>query len=406
MSITSELPRTWFAPPTDPELWIARARDVARILASDAIERDRANEVPLREVELLKESGLVTVMGPVSEGGGGQPWDVAYRLIREIARADGSIAQLYGYHLLWSQLPRMQGTREQWERIEAQSTRERWLWGGAVNPVDSDLKVVDDGDGLIFNGLKSFSTGGRVADVTVLEGVLEGSDDEHVFAHVPTNADGLRHYGDWDNLGQRLTESGSVEINDVRADWADALGWVDKRHVESVYNTFTLVSIQLVFVNFYTGIALGALDAAADYTREHTRAWLYSDAERAVEDPYILERYGQFGADLAALEALVDRAGEAVAAVHADPDSLTEARRGEVAVLVAKAKVKSTETGLDVTSRIHEVLGARASANKYGFDRFWRNIRTHTLHDPVFYKLKEVGEHTLRGDIPEPTWYT
>jgi alkylation response protein AidB-like acyl-CoA dehydrogenase len=52
------------------------------------------------------------------------------------------------------------------------------------------------------------------------------------------------------------------------------------------------------------------------------------------------------------------------------------------------------------------VTGARASANAVGLDRFWRNVRTHTLHDPVAYKRREVGAHLLTGELPEPTWYS
>lgn len=396
----------WATAPTDSAGWLERAGEVSRILAEDAVERDRENAVPYDEVQLLRDSGLVTLLGPIEHGGGGQPWTIGYKVIREVAKGDGSIAQLLGYHYLWSQLPRHQGLPEQWERFERESTENQWLWGGAVNPRDSDLSAVDRGDHLVFSGFKSFSTGGRVADVTVLEGVLEGSDDQHVFAIVPGGTEGFKYYGDWDNLGMRLTESGSVEINDVRADWDTALGWKEKEHQPRIYNSITLPSIQLVFINFYLGIAQGAVEAAAEYTRERTRAWLYADVDQAVEDPYILEAYGQFASDLAALEALVDKAGETIQEVHDDPDSLTERRRGEVAVLVAKAKVKATQDSLEITSRILEVLGARASANSYGFDRFWRNVRTHTLHDPVSYKLKEVGEYTLRDQIPEPTWYT
>jgi alkylation response protein AidB-like acyl-CoA dehydrogenase len=392
--------------PDSHEGWIERAAQVAKILASDAVERDRANEQPKAEVQLLKDSGLVTLLGPREHGGGGANWITAYQVIREVAKGDGSIGQLLGYHYLWFWLPRLWGTPEQWQRLEAESTRNRWLWGGAVNPRDSDLVARDAGDHLVFSGFKTFSTGGRAADVTILEGVLEGSDDVHVFAVVPAFSEGMAYRGDWDNLGQRLTESGAIGIHDVRADWNNALGFVNKQFQGSVYPSLTLPSIQLVFVNFYTGIALGAVAAAAQYTRDKTRAWLYADVEEATEDPYILEIYGQWGADLAALEALVDRAGEAIQSVHDDPDGLTERRRGEIAVLVAKAKVKSTQISLDITSNLYQVLGARATASSYGFDRFWRNVRTHTLHDPVSYKLKEVGEFTLLDKIPEPTWYT
>ena len=41
-----------------------------------------------------------------------------------------------------------------------------------------------------------------------------------------------------------------------------------------------------------------------------------------------------------------------------------------------------------------------------GLDRFWRNVRTHTLHDPIDYKLRDLGRHALTGAFPEPTSYS
>jgi alkylation response protein AidB-like acyl-CoA dehydrogenase len=73
-------------------------------------------------------------------------------------------------------------------------------------------------------------------------------------------------------------------------------------------------------------------------------------------------------------------------------------------VEVATLKVVSTDTALDVTSKIFEVTGAR-SADSRDFDWFWRNVRTHTLHDPVACKRRE-GDHYLTGHVPEFTLYT
>ena len=58
----------------------------------------RAGATPYAEVQLLKDSGLVTLLGPAEHGGAGQEWPTAYRVIREVAKADGSIGQLLGYH--------------------------------------------------------------------------------------------------------------------------------------------------------------------------------------------------------------------------------------------------------------------------------------------------------------------
>ncbi|MFH9246281.1 acyl-CoA dehydrogenase family protein [Streptomyces lydicus] len=391
--------------PEGPDGWIGRATEVAAVLATDAVARDRAGATPYAEVQLLKDSGLVTLLGPTAHGGAGQDWPTAYRVIREVAAADGSIGQLLGYHYLWNWAARLVGTREQWEQVEAEAARRRWFFGGAVNPRDKDVVVRDEGGTLVFSGRKSFSTGSRVSDVTVLEGVLEGT-DQHVFAIVPSGSDGLTFHDDWDNIGQRLTESGSVTLDEVRVPWASAAGYVDKEFRPRVYNTLNVPTIQLVFAHFYLGIAAGALETAAVYTRTKARSWLHGGHERAVDEPYVLDTYGDLTAKLWAAEALADRVSAEGQRLHEDPDAVTEQDRGEFEVRVAAVKARATDVALEVTNRIFEVTGARSTAAAEGLDRFWRNVRTHTLHDPVAYKRREVGRFHLTGDLPEPTWYS
>lgn len=392
------------APKTAQE-WIARAGEVAAVLATDAAERDRAGATPHAEVRLLKDSGLVTLLGPTEHGGGGQEWPTAYRVVREVAKADGSIGQLLGYHYLWNWAARLVGTREQWEQVEAEAARDRWFFGGAVNPRDKDVVVTEDGDDLVFTGRKSFSTGGKVSDVTVLEGVLEGT-DSHVFAIVPSDSEGLTLHDDWDNIGQRLTESGGVTLDGVRTPWSSAAGHVDKEFRPRTYNTLNVPTIQLVFVNFYLGIAAGALETAATYTRTKSRSWLHGGYERAVDEPYVIDVYGDPTAKLWAVEALADTVAAEGQRLHDDPDGVTEKTRGDFEVRVAAVKARATDVALEVANRIFEVTGARSTAAAEVLDRFWRNIRTHTLHDPVAYKRREVGRWVLEGELPEPTWYS
>lgn len=88
--------------PSDQAAWVERARRVAEVLAEDAPKRDIENKSPRAEVALLKSSGLLKVLGPRRFGGGGEAWDTAYKVIREVAKGDGSLGMLLGYHLLWS----------------------------------------------------------------------------------------------------------------------------------------------------------------------------------------------------------------------------------------------------------------------------------------------------------------
>jgi alkylation response protein AidB-like acyl-CoA dehydrogenase len=386
--------------------WLERAQEVGRTLAADVTARDRANAQPLAEMALLRESKLLTMLGPVEFGGGGQSLQTGYRIVRELARYDASIAQLLGYSYIWSLMPQLVGTPEQIARYAEESTRKEWLWGGAANPRDPDLTLVDEGDQVVFNGRKNFSTGGSVADVLLLAGMDPGGREIPILMLVPARAEGLRPLMNWDALGVRLSDSGGVEIVDVRADWTDAFGYVDKVPQTRVSNIFGVPVWQLLFTNLYLGIAQGALETAAEYTRTRTRPPLQSEHEKSVDDPYILSTYGELFANVLAAEALVESAGAEVQDVMDDLDGLTERRRGEVAVLVSAAKVIAARASLDATSRIFDVTGARATASSVGLDRFWRDIRTHSLHDSIAYKVREVGIFFLRDDIPEPTWYT
>ncbi len=170
--------------------------------------------------------------------------------------------------------------------------------------------------------------------------------------------------------------------------------------------TFNTPLIQLVFVNFYLGTAEGALAAALDYVRSTTRPWITSGVERASDDPYILERIGELQANLKASIALADAAAALVEAALSQGCSVTAEARGQAAIEVYAAKVHSTHVSLDVTTKVFELMGARATAGYYRFDRYWRNVRTHTLHDPVAYKAREVGDFALNGRIPPVSLYS
>lgn len=155
--------------PKTAEEFFERAQQVAELLHQDEAVRDRGNVVPHRQVQLLKDAGLVTLLGPTSKGGGGQTWNEAYHVVRLVAQGDGSLAQLLGYHYIWFWAAALVGTDEQRERLEAEFTEKAYFIGGAVNPRDSDLKVrqhPQNKDKIVFDGKKTFSTGSKVSDVT------------------------------------------------------------------------------------------------------------------------------------------------------------------------------------------------------------------------------------------------
>lgn len=417
---------TFEARPKTADEFYARASQVADLLHQDEAVRDRGNVVPYRQVQLLKDAGLVTLLGPTSAGGGGLTWREAYHVVRLVAQGDGSLAQLLGYHYIWFWAAALVGTDDQRKRFEEWLTKNNYFVGAAVNPRDADLTVTQhpsDKTKLVYNGKKTFSTGSKVSDVTILEGSLAdangqiGPNAPHVFAPVLSKQPGIVYGDEWvDVLGMRGTQSGGVSISQVEVSWDDALGFDAKHEFQPLgaYNTLNLPAIQLVFTSFYLGIAQGALARGLQYTKANTRGWPYAGqpVTRGTDEFYIQEGYGTLQARLWASEAQIEKViEEASAILHTEPrQKVTAEQRAKLAVHVAAAKVAITDTGLDITSRVYELQGARSVSGKYGFDVAYRDLRTHTLHDPIAHKRAEVGRFALLGPNqdgwPAPSWYT
>lgn len=384
--------------------WQQVARQAADELAADALERDRANEDPFREVDLLRRHNLVNLLIPREFGGGGAHWETALQVVRILATADGSISQLVAYHYINQATIAFYAppaAQADWFRRSAQG---QWVWGDSVNPVDPTLELTPDGDGYRLNGFKRFSTGSSVGDVIIINAVVNGGADEGkiVAFVVERNREGLELQGDWDFLGQRLTASGSVRYQDVRVSPQDVLGEVG----EEPFSTLVTPGIQLAFGNFYLGIAQGALARGRSLLLGRTNSWFLSSAETYAQDPVFQRTVGELVARTAAVEALADVLNRKYDTAIAKGASLTAEDRAELAILIAQLKVVATEIGLEVAHRIFEVTGSSSASNAVGLDLYWRNIRTHSLHDPVDYKKIEVGANYLLGDVQPISLYT
>lgn len=367
--------------------WIGLAEEVAAQLKADAAERDRANRPPTAEVDLLRSSGLLAAE------------EAADAVTRIISAADASIGHLIGYHYLHLWRAELFDNPSAAARMRADRD---WFWSGVSNPLDAALELMPTSDGFIVNGRKTFATGAAVADRLVVSATRVDTDEKITFT-VDAKADGISYPSDWDNTGQRLTASGGIVFENVAVDAQDVLG---AQPADSIRLSLAALGFQLALTQIYVGIAAGALAEAAEYTRGQARPWLLSGVESASADPYVLAGYGELVASLEAAGTLADRASESLRQSAAAGSDLTAEQRASTAVTVSSAKVFATRVVNETTSKIFEFMGARATATKFGYDRFWRNARTLTLHDPVVYKAREVGAYFLTGEHPPFTGYS
>ncbi|UZJ23904.1 acyl-CoA dehydrogenase family protein [Rhodococcus antarcticus] len=392
-------------PGTTPfEAALARADLVAATLRATAAERDHLGASPRAEVELLREHDLLQVQEPVVLGGAGLGYAQASLLTRRVARGDTSIAHLLGYHYAQTRIAHLFGTAEQAAEHSRRNAEGRLFWGGVQNPRGADgLVLTRDGDGFRLSGRRTFASGASLGDHLSVTATL---DDSLVFVSLPAGRAGFTALGDWDNIGQRLTDSGGVVFENARVERSEILGEDPLTgRTPSPYQTLVTPHWQLAFVNFYLGTAEGALEEALDWVRLHGTAWESSGVDRAGDDPYVLQTIGEVRSEVRAAALLADRAGRALQTALDTGPELTDDERAEAAVAIYEAKVVTTTTSLSAASRLFEIQGARATTSGYGFDRHWRNLRTHTLHDPVAYKAREVGDWALNRRAPEFSLY-
>lgn len=373
-------------------------------LRRTAVERDRAGGVPKRERDLLRKSGLLTLVIPREHGGLGASWADTLGVVRRVAEVDGSMAHVFGFqHLLLATL-RLFGTAEQYVPLFRNTVELEWFWGNALNPLDVRAVIEPRGADFVMRGSKSFCSGAGDSDRLVVSAMKDDGGKRLVIAAVPTNRQGIAVLGDWSNMGQRQTDSGSVDFNDVHIANEEVLSTPGP--LGTPFASLRPLIAQLTFANVYLGIARGAFEEARRFARTKGKPWFLSGVEKVSDDPYLLHHFGELFVELEAARLLADHAAAELDLAWARAESLTANERGKVAVAVATAKVKSSKAGLDTVQRIFEVMGARATASSEGFDRFWRNLRTLTLHDPLDYKLRELGAWVFDEQIPTPTFYS
>jgi alkylation response protein AidB-like acyl-CoA dehydrogenase len=204
--------------------------------------------------------------------------------------------------------------------------------------------------------------------------------------------------------GQRQTDSGSVVFENVKVYPDEIFG--QRLQSDLPFRSIRALLAQLNLANIYLGIATGAFTSAQTYTRTISKPWPSANVNQASQDPYYLLHYGELWVELQAATALIDRAASLLDQAWLAGWQLTATQRGDTAIAIATAKAAATKAGLAITNQIFELMGARSTHSQYGFDRFWRNLRTFTLHDPVDYKLREIGDWVLNQQYPQPNFYS
>ncbi|WP_017477001.1 SfnB family sulfur acquisition oxidoreductase [Pseudomonas sp. PAMC 26793] len=374
---------------------IAVATELAKRFAVEAGVRDRERRLPVAELDEFSASGLWGITIPKAYGGAGVSYVTVAEVIKLISAADPSLGQIPQNHLGVVDILLQTASEEQKQHYFAK-VLQGYRFGNAFSEAKSknagtfDTQVRFDGDSAYINGEKFYCTGALFAHIVPTVGVNEK--DQAFIAFVERDAPGLQVVDSWDGFGQRTTASGGVTLDGVKV----PLSAVIPAHQAFDQPTANGPISQIIQAAVDTGIALGALEQAKIHARQ-ARPWIDSQQDHGWQDPFTIATIGDLEWRVHGTEAILAKAGVAVDQALANPNEDTVAN---ASLVVAQAKVLSAETALLASSKLFELAGTRSVSGKHNLDRFWRNARTHTLHDPARWKYHLIGNFVLNGVKP------
>ena len=381
-----------------PRLISTEEEALAAGFAATDSARDRDRQLPWRELDDYVASGLWGVTVPRDHGGAGVSTVTLARITALIAAADASLAQIPQNHFYALEILRVGGSEQQkaffYERILAGERLGNALAEIGHKDFKRRTRLVREGGGLFVDGRKFYCTGALYAHrIPTL--VVDGPEDNPVthIAMIPRDAPGVSITDDWDGFGQRVTGSGSVTFDRVPVEEAWLLPFQASFERPTTIGPFA----QILHAAIDLGIGWRAYRDMLDFVRTRSRPWLDSKVDKASDDPLTIQQVGVVRVQLRAAEALLDRAGRFVDAAQAD---MTADSVAAASIAVAEAKILSTKAGLLAANKLLELAGTSGAGAADNLDRHWRNVRTHTLHDPVRWKYQAVGRYFLNGQHP------
>ena len=315
--------------PFDP---IAAAHDLAARVAAGAVGRER---------QWIRASGLLALSVPREFGGEGASWKTIADVVRIVARADGALAHLLGFHHLQIAGIRLTGSARQQRRLLFGTIEQDLFWGDALNPLDKRLVATPTAGGYVLDGVKGCAAGAVGSDwltVCAWDPLAHAS----LVAVLSTERDGVAVHADRDAFGLRRSDSGTVSFANVRLTEDDVLQPAARAAMPQA--TLRAQVAQLMQTNVYVGMAEGALEVA-----------------RAAGDPHLQHRFDQFRLLVRPAQAHADAAASELDDAFARAPHLTRRERGDVAAVAAEAKAVAHKAAIEIGSRLSELTGALAA---------------------------------------------
>jgi alkylation response protein AidB-like acyl-CoA dehydrogenase len=368
------------------------AKGLARDFATRADEADRVGNMPVEDVEALKDSGYLNISIPREYGGQGLPLRECVAAQLEIAQGSASSAMVAGMQLhmfgnLSENRPWDEAKFEHWCKVAVN----RGLFNTAASEptlgspsrggmFETTATPAPDG-GWLINGQKTWTTGGR--HLTHMLVRLSVGEEPGVIV-VPADAAGIEWVETWgDSLSLRASESNDVHFKDVHVS-AENLVERGKRDEKTPNAWFPMIMAAV-----YLGSAIGARNAVIQFALERVPTAL---GKPIATLPKIQRQIGEIDLALQAAQSLLF---EVTGQWTGD-----ERSKGLYPRIVA-AKHLAVETANSVTDKALQIAGGTSLTRDLPLERYFRDTRAGLMQPPSGdTALEIIGRNAIENLTP------
>ena len=387
--------------------------DLLADIGAGAKDRDLEDVNPFDQVVALKRAGFGTLRLPAELGGSGLTVPQLFSAVIDVARADPVVAHIFRTHF-WFVEERLRTLDQPGSRAWLDKVAEGKIFGNAFSEKGSNavgslvfntrLTPARDG-GFTLTGEKFYSTGTLFSDYLTVTATTDH--DSVAIVIVPANRAGVEIVDDWDGFGQRRTGTGTTRFQTVTVLPEEVLS-------DTPYGAEPVPSVQYTLLQLYihavvAGILENIVDDGIALLRSRERSFSHASAASPTDDPLLQRQLGELASSAyIARAAVLDAAAAIGAAIDSTgPDGVPDAELVvEAQLQAAKVKVHLDDIAPRAATKLLELGGASAASRQRNLDRHWRNIRTITLHNPVGYKARVVGQNLLHGTaIPANAYF-
>ena len=354
----------------EQDLLRSTIRDFAESeIRPNMMEYDEKQEFPWEVVNKLGELGLMGILFPEKYGGAGLGYTEYAMAVEELSRVDGSVGLTVAAHNgLCSNHIYLFGTEEQKQKYLVPLATGKWVgaWSLTEPTAGSDAGgtktvAVEDGDGWLLNGAKTFTTHGAVGKVCIIFAVTDRDKGKKGISSflIEQGTPGYRAGKKENKMGLRASETSEVIMEDCRLP-ADQL--VGERGAGFLQAMKILDGGRVSIAALALGMARGAFEAALKYSTERE----------------------QFGRPISHFQGvqfmLADMATKIEAASLLTYRSAWLKDQGQsVTKESAMAKLYAGEIGVEVVDKALQIFGGYGLVKDYPAEKYFRDMKLCTI---------------------------